>query len=421
MEPTPGLPGRLDRRALARRWHSVIYKRRRGPLDWLRRTAWFVRTSVGYRVILVLTLLGLVLSVASLVVSSSLWLVVGLVSLVASLVAFVIDWAAKSREGAALYATRVPPVAHPYDAPYDRWRHLSLPGRAPGLRYHPDLDEQLRREQPTIAVEVGEPWRPSGPAAEVWRRWGGRRGQFVERKIRLGTDLLPGSTSVRLDKTDYVAYIVTNSLADQVIRDRRLSLPELGFADVGLRLGRIPTLERSGCSNHIGGDLLLVGDGVLWLHQQNHRNLVQPGALALSASGSFDWDLDLGGADDLVTVVKNGLLRELEEELHLPLGDVPHEDVRIVRYGRPPTPAASLSSWRSPAPARRVSPAAEGAATPTSRMCCRSIWSQASASRASPRHSRSRPPSIGRHLGRSSSWSPRCASWPQPATRLGPG
>lgn len=178
-------------------------------------------------------------------------------------------------------------------------------------------------------------WTPSGPAHEVWRRWGGRRGQFVERKIRLASDLLPGVTTVDVEETDYVAYVVTNSLADRVVHDRSRSLPDLRFDQVGLRLGVVPTLERSSCSNHIGGDLLLIGDGRLWLQKQNHRNLVQPGALALSASGSFDWDLDLVGTGDLLTAVKNGMLRELEEELNLPAASVPaHDDVRIVRYGR---------------------------------------------------------------------------------------
>lgn len=312
-----------------------MYRRHSGPVDWLRRTAWFVRTSTSYRVIVALTLASLAASAASLVTSSSTWLVVGLLSLAASGAAFVLDWAAKAREAGALYSTAVTPVDHVYDAPYRDWPEVRLPGDLPGLRFAPDLDEQLRRERPAVTVRRQGSWTPSGPAHEVWRRWGGRRGQFVEPKIRLAGDLLPGATTVDVQETDYVAYVVTNGLADKVVHDRSRSLPDLRFDDVGLRLGVVPTLERSGCSNHIGGDLLLIGDGRLWLHQQNHRNLVQPGALAVSASGSFDWDLDLVGADDLLTVVKNGLLRELEEELNLPPAAVPaHDDVRVVRYGR---------------------------------------------------------------------------------------
>jgi hypothetical protein len=316
--------------------HRVAFRKRRGFPDVVRRTAWFVRTSARDAVLFVLTVTGLVLSVASLFSSSGAWLVVGVAALGIAGITFVVDWRGKVNDAESLCLMPVPPVDRVFAPPYDTWQHARLPNGAPGLVYDADLDADLARDA-TIRLRRDGSWLPAGEARGIRRLLGGLHGQFVERKIRLADDLVPGCAELAIQKTDYVSYIVTNGLADKEVCRSRGAAPVLTFDDVE-RLDAppgIPPLELSRCSNHLGGDLLLVGHGVLWLQIQNHHNLVHPDALSLSSSGSFDWYLDLDTSPDLVTVVKRGMLRELAEELNLAPSGIPvHADVRVVRYGR---------------------------------------------------------------------------------------
>ncbi len=294
-----------------------------------------MRTSRFYLAISMATLASAVLSVISIFASSGAWLVVGLVAFVLSALASIVDWRSKAHESKALYTDNVAPEPYEYDEVYSDWIRLNDEGMESGIIYSPLLDDNLRSEAHLIELHRSGRWTPKGPAREVWRRWGGKPGQFNETKIRLASDLMHDSTSVVVNKTDYASYVATNGLADLAVFDRSHAVPPVTFSTVGLRLGVIPTFALSQCSNHLGGDLLLVGDGRIWLQVQSHKNLVQPNSLQLSASGSFDWDTDARYCKDLTTLAKIGLLRELSEELGLKRACVPtRQDVRIIRFAR---------------------------------------------------------------------------------------
>ncbi|MGY1636281.1 hypothetical protein ACI78V_06480 [Geodermatophilus sp. SYSU D00742] len=220
-----------------------------------------------------------------------------------------------------------------YSGPYSSWRSLGV-GRTHAV-YSPELNRRLASEDP-IAVEVDGEWYPKGRAGQ-FRDLQLQRLRLNERKYRLATDLLEDSPSVRLQVTDYAAFMATNRLAYEAWRDVDVNDVHLDFEMVEQAIrdeGKLPRLVHSNCSNHLGGDLLAVGNGVTYLQKQKTKALMYGGEWVGSASGSFDLT-DLTPSGTLQDLVKTGLLRELREEMALPAHQVPGlEATKVVGYSR---------------------------------------------------------------------------------------
>lgn len=223
---------------------------------------------------------------------------------------------------------RTAPKEWRYDPQYDGWRQLGVgPTRA---IYSPVLNQRLAADHP-ITVSVTGRWRPRGLAA-------GAQYELLpkqEGKYCLDTDLLDDTTTVALQKTDYAAFRVTNRLAYELWWDKR-GIGDLTVEDVEPRVrdGVLPPLAKSNFSNHIGGDILAIGDGVLFLQLQDPSNGMYPGMWVGSASGSFNRH-DLTGSRLLQDLVRKGLLRELREEMHLRRRDTPkREATKVIGYSR---------------------------------------------------------------------------------------
>jgi hypothetical protein len=146
-----------------------------------------------------------------------------------------------------------------------------------------------------------------------------------ESKIRLCDDLfrnLDATTSrpMEIQKTSYYLSVCSNELTGFEI------IPRDGASKTGTDLfnyvrlaqsGMVIDLKNSQLSNHLGGGTLAITpQGKILLNKQGRLNVVSPGLLVPSGSGSFDWK-DQRGAADLSTLVKTGLERELREECGL--------------------------------------------------------------------------------------------------------
>ncbi len=221
----------------------------------------------------------------------------------------------------------------PYEPPYDAWQHVEL--RSWRAVTDPRLNHRLRAEQ-RIAVELaGERWRPAPKHLAELQQLRRMRIDFDDAKIRLASALLTSSTAVVLQRTDYSAFLVTNKLGivDVMGYGER---PLVRAEEVVLRGGVIPNLRRSGCSNHLGVDVLaVVDDGRIVFTRQTAANQLSQKLLVSSGSGSMDWS-DLRRGDDLVTLVKRAMRREMLEELGIPDRERPGlEQLRVLGYARP--------------------------------------------------------------------------------------
>lgn len=310
--------------------------------DKWRRTRWFFATDHRFRGWSFVALGAFVFTLVTFLAGITLLGVLGLLVEVLALWQWVDDWRARAREADALrlVPVKVHHMSSRYDsvasAPYADWSVMGDRGRggfdAKHAIYQPDLDRRLQSDA-FINVELADEWVASDRVETVAARWGGRKNILNEEKIRLSTDLLPTTSTVVLQRTDYNHYMVTNHLALAEIRDER-NATLLKFSDVG-RTGRgISTLADSRCSNHLGGDLLVIGPGRFWLQVQSMANRMFPGHWAASG-GSFDWDKDVDLDRGLLDLVKSGLLRELNEEFALEPHDSPgREDVKVIGYAR---------------------------------------------------------------------------------------
>lgn len=222
---------------------------------------------------------------------------------------------------------------------YESWTAERF-GRWSAL-YAPALDRWLNAS-PRIALhaQAGE-WRPTQPVeqardllAAAWPHL-----DADEDKIRLGSELAPGSRSVTVQRVKYSAFIVTNRLADiQLLTTPRT--PLLTAEETLLHDGTIPDLEHpSKCSNHVGVDVLACVDGNhLLITRQSGRTLLSRALWAPSGSGSADWS-DLAD-EDLLMTVKRAMARETSEELGLARRNgrsssrPAHDEIAITGYAR---------------------------------------------------------------------------------------
>jgi hypothetical protein len=247
----------------------------------------------------------------------------------------VVTWRDATALGKSLDQQPAQSELGPYEHPYEDWLRLEVTGTS--VIYSPALNRRLMLEERPILVSVNKRrWQPEGTNGELARAWATRGGFDNESKIRLGTDLLFSTTDpVDLQRTDYAAYIATNNLAKRELwRGQR---QELDVSSVATRrdTGEIRRLSDSLCSNHLGGDILAVSPGRVYLQVQGDTE-VSPRKRVASGSGSLDFR-DARGAGSLSDVVKRGLLRELTEELGLQRwrGEVPSlSDIKIIGYSR---------------------------------------------------------------------------------------
>lgn len=303
--------------------------------DLIRRTGALARIDPHFAVGLVWESVGVGLSASTLAHRSGPVLAVGLLTVLTGLVLIGWTWHKGMGPGRELHQEQVNPDALPisYESPYGDWESIESHGAR--VIHSAELDRVLFEERRTIRLNVvRQRWRPSGTREREYARvWPTRPYCFNESKIRLASDLMATSDEVTVERTDYAAYIVTNNLAMREIW--KGSRRELSVRDVAVRpgTGYVRRLADSACSNHLGGDLLAVTPGRVFLHTQGQTE-VNPGRRVSSASGSFDF-ADLDGETGLVDLVKRGLLRELSEEMGLRRGEAPRrEDVRVIGYAR---------------------------------------------------------------------------------------
>lgn len=228
------------------------------------------------------------------------------------------------------------PVTRPiwgYTPTYGSWEPLGL-GRTHAI-YSRELNKRLAAEDP-IRLERGSAWFPRGRAGELRERACVRLGRN-DAKLRLASDLLDSSASVVLDETDYASFIATNRLAYVAWWHRDKDEMYLTFEDLepsALVARTLPDLKESRASNHLGGDILAVGDRCFFLQLQNAKNGMYPDQWVASGSGSFDTQ-DWPSSDILQDLVKTGLLRELREEMRLRPEDVPRmSDTKVIGFSR---------------------------------------------------------------------------------------
>ena len=236
------------------------------------------------------------------------------------------------RSGSIYESPRLQPVKADYTSSYENWSRVAFKGRA--SIHHEDIDRLLQASARVAIATQKTPWEPSEECEDV-RRLIRIRLDFDDEKVRLANDLLPESTNVLLQKTQYSSFKVTNLLGETALRQRGRSGELLDPTAVLLRNGVIPALGHSGCSNHIGVDVIAVSSsGRIFLPLQGERNTTSKGLLAPSGSGSMDWS-DLHGCNDLVGLVRNAMRRELTEEMGLTGRDVPAvDDLQVLRYAR---------------------------------------------------------------------------------------
>ena len=220
-----------------------------------------------------------------------------------------------------------------YTTTYDSWLPLDF-GRTRAI-YSPAVNRRLASEEP-IVLEQGEQWLPKGRARELHDRHKVRLGRN-DPKLRLATDLLEGTERVSLDRTDYASFLATNRLAYRGWYQRSRDEMFLSFEDLEPSTqveGRLPDLADSRCANHIGGDILAVGEGCVFVQLQNKRNGMYPNLWMASGSGSFDVQ-DWTSSNSLQDLVKTGMLRELTEEMKLKPAQVPsHAETKVIGYSR---------------------------------------------------------------------------------------
>jgi 8-oxo-dGTP pyrophosphatase MutT (NUDIX family) len=227
------------------------------------------------------------------------------------------------------------PLLHGYVPPYDGWRKISF--RGDEAIHDPELDAALARD--TVIRFDADPtrWLPTGDYEHV-RALKVSTLDFDEDKVRLSSDLVAGVQDVRVRRTLYSAFLVTNRLAAYEYRKPHSQRELLPFDDIGLDAdGRVPKLTRSRCSNHVGVDVLAVSDGRILLQRQSLRNRLNGGLVIGSGSGSADWHDLLAPCveGDLTRFVRHSMRREMCEELGLTRAETPTlEDIRIVGYSR---------------------------------------------------------------------------------------
>lgn len=243
------------------------------------------------------------------------------------------------RRAAALKSRPSPvgPLLHGYAGPYRDWPLIASNGEE--AAHNPDLDAALAAGKEVRLTPDEDLWLPPGQHEEI-RALIVPTLDFDESKVRLVDDLTSHTTSVKVRRTLYSAFLVTNRLAAYQYRESNNRRAALSFNDIGLNSdGLIPRFPLSDCSNHIGVDVLAISEGKLILQRQSRRNRLHGDKVLGSGSGSADWNDLRASGYELNSFVRLSMRREMTEELGLTQKEAPGlDDIRIVGFNR----AASL-------------------------------------------------------------------------------
>lgn len=118
--------------------------------------------------------------------------------------------------------------------------------------------------------------------------------------------------TVRLCKGNYYNSYLTNTIYNKKLIEKDTGLPL--FPPLNSRTYKIPLLENSKLSNHIGVSTLLVtSDEKTYLLVQNSKTVQNSDRLVPTGSGSVDF-IDTNGLQDLREIVVRAAERELKEE-----------------------------------------------------------------------------------------------------------
>lgn len=161
-----------------------------------------------------------------------------------------------------------------------------------------------------------------------------------ETKIRLCTDpvkLLDSKNTdpVVVQKTSYYFGICSNELTRFEITARDVTPPVSNdlFSFVRKNNGGVIGLDRSELSNHMGGGTVAITpNGKVLISKQGRLNVISPGRLAPSGSGSFDWTDKQVASENFSTLIRTGLERELMEECSFSHSDL--EKTIVLGMGR---------------------------------------------------------------------------------------
>jgi hypothetical protein len=225
------------------------------------------------------------------------------------------------------------PLRYDYAGPYRQWQHIAADDE--DAVHDPELDARLVAGTP-IPLEVDQRlWLPRDEYERV-RALKVSTLDFDEMKLRVVDDLLAGTEKLRVCRTPYSAFLVTNRLASYEYRESNNPHEALPFEDIGLNSERlIPRLPLSNCSNHLGVDVLGISEGRILLQRQSGRNRLNGDKILGSGSGSADWQDLAASGNELGAFVRYSMRREMVEELGLSREETPDlDDIRIVGYNR---------------------------------------------------------------------------------------
>jgi hypothetical protein len=298
------------------------------------------------------------------------WLV-AVVSLIASIVLFVPDWNQARRGTVQLLRTHPPVELDKLDIgtrQYVRWARdvavvdAMVDAALPTSR----ATVAWRRERPVLPASV----RPY--AFDTLRQRVTAPNVFNGKTVRQDDDLsalvLEQDGSVPFSATNYFALLMTNYMMDITIRDRasgRCVQQPLQLIDDGT--GHLRGLAGSALANSVGvSTLAITADGKAIVVLQSGNTESSQGELAPSGSGSLDLrdvvKVRSGKAtEQLISVVRSGMERELCEEAHLRPGEIEWTEVlgyyRWMNKGAKPeyTGVTKLTRTSAELRSRRVS------------------------------------------------------------------
>ncbi len=212
---------------------------------------------------------------------------------------------------------------------YFNWKELTNEGNRTFL-HNPNIDRLLTDD---IASKIKirecpyeEPqWLAEAKMYMLHRAFSGIGDVYDGQQVGLASDLnldrlqLP-YCSINVHKTSYYQFMATNLVAD-------LKFHPLNSSDTLETLFDGPrtvnptgsrTLKNNQCANTIGvATMIISSDDQLLVHYQSFANNLSPGKI-VPVSGSVDFDR-LAEGDTLSALLKKGILKEIEEECHVPL------------------------------------------------------------------------------------------------------
>lgn len=218
-------------------------------------------------------------------------------------------------------------VAYIEGNPDPGWKLEAKPRPRLGDGYtNPSFNTLLAVHAPMIPLEVRGKWFACDRNRPVLKDFAEFDASPFDNdpKIRLASDITLGAGAV-IQQTDYISSLMTDQLAWAKVRSVDAHVDGTAdtvwdgtsaFIDQCEGKFTLRSLATSGISNQLGGSTLAFSkDGELMIVHQTPDNHQSGDKLAPSGSGSLDWwDYEKTQATDLLTLIRHGAQRELEEE-----------------------------------------------------------------------------------------------------------